>query len=172
MEYVKNLDLLWMMSHASGIVTPMWVGFNARINRTDNQIKQKVFYLTPINEAPTDNSVVLETMRRALRIADECGEQYAQVTYDLGIARIALQLQNTEFREFQKLFIHIQMSYFKAIRNFFIIKKYLLSSQFMPPKIIYIIIYYYKHFIKYVQALNIISNEISVDYLIMFGVNN
>lgn len=95
MEYVENLDLLWMMPHASGIVTPMWVGFNARINHTDNQIKQKVFYLTPINEAPTDNSVVLETMRRALRIANECGEQYAQVTYDLGIARIALQWQDT-----------------------------------------------------------------------------
>lgn len=49
----------------------------------------------PITQPPTDKSVVLETMKRAVKFADECDEDYVTVTYDLGIAKIALPLQVT-----------------------------------------------------------------------------
>ena len=41
--------------------TPMWVGFNA-LNVEDNSFQQKVTYLPPIDQPPTDRSVVRETM--------------------------------------------------------------------------------------------------------------
>lgn len=58
-------------------------------------------------------------MRRAIKIAIECEEVYAQVTYDLGIARIAMTLQSQEKTEFEELFIHlgalhINVSFLKA----------------------------------------------------------
>lgn len=69
----------------------MWVGFNSLIYK-DECPTQKVSYLTTINLSPTNISVVLHTMLESQRVAEECGEEYMQITYDLAIAKIALQL--------------------------------------------------------------------------------
>lgn len=106
LEEYECIDKAWVVSHFLKIKTPMWVGFNA-ILITDKSKKQKIFYLQPINASPTQKNVVLLTMQRALAVAEECGEKYALVAYDLAIARIAFLIQSTERREFKRLFIHL-----------------------------------------------------------------
>ncbi|GFY36060.1 uncharacterized protein TNCV_4844321 [Trichonephila clavipes] len=115
-----RIDNVWMLSHAFRLVdTPMWTGFNSKI-MIDDSPQQLISYLTPINESPTSNAVVLATMQQCMSVLQELSQEYMQVTYDLAIAKIALQIQATENNTFQKLFIHlgafhIMMSYFKAI---------------------------------------------------------
>lgn len=119
----EMLDVAWMISHYLKIAnTPMWVGYNSKII-DDQSIQKKVSYLTPINVSPTNASVVYETMRQSQKIAQECSQQYIQVTYDLAIAKVAYQIQSTEKPEFDNLFIHlggfhIMMAYFKALGKF------------------------------------------------------
>lgn len=116
----KRLNLTWMLTHALEIPdTPMWVGFNSLIHQ-DDSTKQQIYYLTTINLSPTNTSVVQETMIQSLKAAEECSQTYVRVSYDLAIAKVALQIQSTEFPRFQNLFIHIgsfhvMMAYFKAI---------------------------------------------------------
>ena len=79
--------------------------------------------MPPINKSPTDRSVVLETMRKTLRIAAEYDQEYVQATCDLGIAKIAYSLKSTDYEAMKKLFIHIgafhiEKAYFKAIGTF------------------------------------------------------
>ena len=69
-------------------------GYNSLVYY-DTSDKQKVLYLTAINESPTNTAVVMETMKQALKVAEECGQEYMQVTYDLAIAKVALQIQCT-----------------------------------------------------------------------------
>jgi hypothetical protein len=73
----------------------------------DTSPKQNISYLTTINSSPTNLSVVLETMKQAQKVAEECSEEYMEVKYDLGIAKVALQIQSTEKPKFDDLFIHI-----------------------------------------------------------------
>lgn len=96
-----------MFTHALQIPnSPMWVGFNNLIH-LDESIKQRISYLTTINMSPTNNAVVQETMNQSLKVAQECSEQYMQVTYDLAIAKIAMQIQATDKPQFNDLFIHV-----------------------------------------------------------------
>lgn len=124
----NHLNFTWMLAHAIKIPkTPMWVGYNSLI-RKETSLKQRISYLTTINSSPTDPAVVRETMRQSVQAADECGQRYMQVTYDLAIAKIALQIQANERDEnmknlFAKIFIHfgsfhIQLAYFKAIGKY------------------------------------------------------
>lgn len=88
-----------------------------------DSIKQRISYLATINLSSTDTAVVQETMNQRLKVAQECSGQYMQVTYDLAIAEIAMQIQATESPQFNDLFIHlgsfhIMMAYFKAIEKF------------------------------------------------------
>lgn len=119
----RKLDCQWILSQYFNLRPPMWVGFNAKFLKKKDMPKQFVSYMTPINESPTQKAVVLETMRRAMRVAAECDEIYGQVTYDLGIAKIAYPIQNTEKDEFKNLFIHlggfhIEKALFKAIGTY------------------------------------------------------
>lgn len=123
LESLKEINFVWILSHLLQIEnTPMWVGYNSLIYQ-DNTCMQKVSYLTTINASPTSTSVVIETLKQSQKVAEECGETYMQVTYDLAIAKIALQLQCTEKPRFDNLFIHVgtfhvMMAYFKAIGKF------------------------------------------------------
>ena len=122
-SFFQKLDGIWVISHILKIPsTPMWVGFNSKIIE-DVSVKQKVSYLNPINESPTNVNVVYETVRQSQKIAEECTQEYIQVTYDLAIAKVDYQIQSTEKPEFNNLFIHlgsfhIMMAYFKAIGKF------------------------------------------------------
>lgn len=115
-----EIDNMWMVSHALKLLDiPMWIGFNSRIYNSDSS-EQIISYLTPINASPTSTSIVLKTMLQSQKIAEELQQPSIQVTYDLAIAKIALQIQATETPKFDNLFIHlgpfhIMMAYFKAI---------------------------------------------------------
>lgn len=130
----RKLDKCWVLSKYYQVPrTPMWVGFNSLVV-VDNSIKQRVSYLTPINESPTDRKVVAATLQMSQKIAKECKQPEIQVSYDLAIAKLAYQIQSHEkFKanllttqitpKYQNLFIHlgafhIQSAYFKAIGKF------------------------------------------------------
>ena len=82
------------------------VGRNA-LRDKKQEIQQKIWYLQQINESPTSHSVILETMRRSSEIAREFNRDSIAVTYDLAIAKIALQIQNKEKPNFDHLFVHL-----------------------------------------------------------------
>ena len=64
-----------------------------------------MWYLPQINLSPTSNAVVVETLKRTLSIANECGRKTIAVTYDLAIAKLALQIQHEEKPTFDRVFI-------------------------------------------------------------------
>ena len=102
----KSINFSWMLSHFLEIPnTPMWVGFNNLIY-DDTTSKQRVSYLTTVNLSPSNKAVVRHTMLKGLQVAEERNENYMQITYDLAIAKIALQIQCEEKPLFDKLFIH------------------------------------------------------------------
>ena len=68
--------------------TRMWVGWNSTLI-PHNDFTQKIWYLPQINQSSTSNSIVVETMRRSLCIAKECGKTAIVVTYDIAIAKMA-----------------------------------------------------------------------------------
>ena len=92
----KVSDLVWMMQFSFlPQSTPMWVGWNAQ-QRHDCQPTERIWYLPPINQSPTSTAVVKETMKRAQQLAKECRKSEIAVTYDLAIAKMALEIQVAE----------------------------------------------------------------------------
>ena len=90
----------------------MWTGWNSKIFAADNTFPQ-VWYLPQINASSTSRSVELETMKRSLKIAHEANRQSICVTYDLAIAKMAMQLQYEEKPMFNKIFIALGSSILK-----------------------------------------------------------
>lgn len=88
----------------------------------DTTPTQKLDYLPQINKSPTSAAVVHETLVRSQKIAIACNQEYVITTFDLGIAKTAVQIQITE-QTFDNVFInleafHIEMAYFKAVEKF------------------------------------------------------
>ena len=71
---------------------PMWVDWISRYGPQEEST-QKVWYLKQMNESPTSTSVVAETLKRSQKVAEECNKYNISVTYDLAIAKVAMQLQ-------------------------------------------------------------------------------
>lgn len=120
---VQDLDVSWLLSLLlCDANVPMWVGWNSRMVKDESPI-QKVWYLPQINASPTSAAVVVETMKRSQKIAEECGQNFIAVTYDLGIANKALEIQSTEQPLFNNLFImigsfHYELAFFKLIGKY------------------------------------------------------
>ena len=62
-------------------------------------------------------------MKTAQKLAEESGKQEIAITYDLAIAKMALQIQAEEFPRFNNIFIslgsfHIEMAFFHAVGKF------------------------------------------------------
>ena len=116
----SDINLLWVICKSLfPYDIPNWSGWNAQRD-TDRNPKQVVRYLKPIPLPPTRTDVVKETLNRALKIAEECGDDHALVTYDLAVAKIAKQIQDTEQPLYDKVFImfgsfHVEMSFFGAL---------------------------------------------------------
>lgn len=108
---------MWLLSHSDQIPNiPDWLGFNA-LHTQDKFPRQKVTYLTPINMSPT---VVAKTLEMCLGVCGETGQQYIAVTYDLAIAKMALNIQMDESPKFDNIVInlgafHIEMAFFKSL---------------------------------------------------------
>ena len=97
----------------------MWRGWNSLVTE-DNLPLQQIGYMENIELPPTRLDVVKETLVRSQKVASECGEPYAIVTYDLAIAKPALQIQAQESPSFDNVFVcfggfHISMAYFSAL---------------------------------------------------------
>lgn len=99
--------------HLSNEDAPMWVGWNAMSIPRDEHL-HKIWYLPHINQSPTSNAVVVETMKRSLRVAVESGKQSIAVTYDLAIAKLAMQIQAEEKPTFDDGSFHIELALFSA----------------------------------------------------------
>ena len=70
----------------------MLVGWNSRYGPQEEST-QKVWYLKQKNESSTSSSVVEETLKRLQKVSEECNQYNISVTYDLAIAKVAIQLQ-------------------------------------------------------------------------------
>ena len=107
----------------------MWVGWNARqeslnINNkiwpSSAQFTQSIFYLPQINQSPPSIAVVGETLKRAFAFANQSERDSIEVSYDLAIEKIAMQLQAEESQKFGKVFVamgsfHTELTIFGAI---------------------------------------------------------
>lgn len=117
-----NLNHLWMFSHALGIgETFRWSAWNSRRTMDPNPL-QNIGYLPNLNMSPTSDAVVCKTLKTALAIAEECGQKYIIVTYDLAIAIKAFRIKADMSPTFDNIFIalgafHIQLSFFKVINK-------------------------------------------------------
>ena len=97
----------------------MWVGWNSCLT-VDPLPQQIIGYMENLSLPPTRLDVVAETMKISQKVANECGQTYAVVSYDLAVAKPALQIQDEESPMYDNLFIclgafHIQMTYFSAL---------------------------------------------------------
>ena len=85
-----------MMSHrACSTRTPLWVGLNSKHFQESKPI-QKIWCLFPNQSIPTSDAVLPETLARAQKVAQECGKRTILVTYDLAIAKKAIQIPSSE----------------------------------------------------------------------------
>ena len=115
--------MLWMMAlHYLPHETPMWVGWNSRIQPGEDTC-QKVWYLPQIDLSPTSNTVVAETLNIARRIAKDTERDEISVTYDLAIAKLAMQIQAAESPLYYNVFVlmgafHTEMAFFNALGKF------------------------------------------------------
>ena len=119
----RKKDILWIMCLSfESYGTPMWAGWNSVLEKIGGTI-QKISYLPQINMSPTSYAVVKETLKRSLTIAEETSKSSIAVTFDLAIAKIAMQIQHEESPTYDKIFInlggfHIEMAYFNAIGKY------------------------------------------------------
>ena len=122
MQNVQYCDAIWMILSTLHDKLPTWVAWNS-IFTTDHLPRQTICYLQNICLPPTRMDVIAETLKIAQQVATECKEEYAVVTYDLGIAKPASQLQAQESPKYDNVFVmfgafHIMMTYFSCIGQF------------------------------------------------------
>ena len=123
LNHVKLTDSLWLYSlFFFPDDTPLWVGWNAKISGSD-EVYQNIWYLQQIEMSPTSNTAVVHTMKVAQSMAKEMGKPEIAVTYDLAIAKLAMQIQAEESPKFDNLFIflgqfHTEMAFFNALGKF------------------------------------------------------
>ena len=68
--------------------------------------------MSEINQSPTNHLTIAETMRIFLQTAQEAMKNSVAVTYDLAIAKIAMQIPN---RFIALCSFHTEMAHFKAL---------------------------------------------------------
>lgn len=108
-----------MMSVALENLTPMWCRWNSMVT-VDPLPRQVIGYMQNINLPQTRLGIITETMRISQKVASECGDEYIVVTYDLAVAKPAMQIQATEALLYDNIFIcfgafQILMAYFWGV---------------------------------------------------------
>ena len=115
----KHLDFMWMISFNLLENTPMWTGWNTE-RFIEKCSRQRVEYMRHIPFPPTRTDVVKEKIVQSKMLSEECGSNFAVITYDLAIAKIAKKIQNEEPDEFKNVFImfgYIEGSIFLLLVN-------------------------------------------------------
>ena len=119
--HLKVLDLYWFWKLMEGN-TPLYAGFMSKYIE-DPLPLQRICYMDPISRSPTNNDVVRETMIRTMNVANETGQEYAVVTYDLQVALKAYSIQAIETPMFDKLLVmlghfHVELAFYGAVGTF------------------------------------------------------
>ena len=72
----KQKDTLWMVETALNPTkpTPLWVGWNAKKEKSGKEPVDKIWYLPQINKSPTSTAVVKETLERSKKMLEESGK--------------------------------------------------------------------------------------------------
>jgi len=73
-----------------------------------------------INLPSTRLDVVAETLKKSQQVAQECHQDYAIVTYDLAVAKIAMQVQLDDVPLYDNVFVcfgafHILLAFFASL---------------------------------------------------------
>ena len=84
---------------------------------------EKIWYLPAINQSPTSTAVVKETVKWAQQLAVECGKHEMALTYDLVIAKMAMEIQIKEAPTIDNIIVtlgsvHIEMAFFSVIGKY------------------------------------------------------
>ena len=100
--------------------TSMWVEWNSLQTPDKNDAQENVYYLPQINPSTT---IVRETLKRTQQVAAEFNMTSISVTYDLAIAKIALEIQAEERPQYDNIFIalgafHIELSLFGVLGKY------------------------------------------------------
>ena len=72
--------------------------------------------------------MVEETLKRLQKVAAECNKYNTSVTYDLAIAKVAMQLQAEEKPTYDNVFIHLGPFHITCAFFFSMLGKYLAES--------------------------------------------
>ena len=130
-SFPQKYDFLWMADFMfnDNYATPMWVGWNAKYI-PQNRITQRTQYPhpPPKKNQPVSNINISSGRdnEEIVRIASEGQKEKISVTYDLAIAKVAMQIQAEEKPTFDKIFIslgsfHLEMDFFvsweKLLKN-------------------------------------------------------
>ena len=72
LSLARAKDFLWIsfLRLYSESMVKGWVGWNASLFKINESPKHKVWYLPQINQSPTSNAVIKETLHRSITIAD------------------------------------------------------------------------------------------------------
>lgn len=113
-------DSLWMLifrlcETLGKTLVPMLTGYYS-LTAPDNNCVQVVSSLKNYSLSSTDPKMLVETLKIAQSIAEECKQNFAVVTYGLNIAKPAMQAENLESPRFDNVFI-----YFRAFHLFTVI---------------------------------------------------
>ena len=104
-EKAKDLDYIWMIDFAfNPKPTPLLVGWNSLKFTTNHASNQKIFYLPQIKSF-SYISCYGHRNHDDIQVADECNKDSIAVTYDLDIAKVALQPKFKERPKFDRLFV-------------------------------------------------------------------
>jgi len=116
---IKYRDLFWMMNVATIPLAPLWIGWNSNVT-PDPFPQQRIGYMKNICLPPTRLDVVAQTLKQSQRVAEECHQDYVIVTYDLAVAKLAMQVQLAETPLYDNVFVcfgafHILLAYFACL---------------------------------------------------------
>ncbi len=119
---LQLLDFYWLTESQVDKRLPLFPGFCSQLIH-DHLPQQRIWYMDPISGPPTRNDVVRETMKRSMTVANETGQEYGVVTYDLAVALKAYSIQALDSPLFDKLLImlgnfHLEMAFYGAIDTF------------------------------------------------------
>ena len=109
--------MLWVILFNLFNSAPIWTRQDTRRSE-NNPAKQLVCYRKPL--PPIRIDAIKETVHQSQIVAEECGQDYALVTYDLTSAKIAKIIQYEETPSFDNLFIffesfYTEMSFFSSL---------------------------------------------------------
>ncbi len=119
---LQLIDFYWLTQSQVDKRLPLFPGFCSQFIH-DHLPQQRIWYMDPISAPPTRNDVVRETMKRSMNVANETGQEYGVVTYDLAVALKAYSIQALDSPLFDKLLImlgnfHLEMAFYGAIGTF------------------------------------------------------